>query len=223
MADKSLKAVIYAEFDPRGVVKGVAAANTELQKLNKTSGAVAASTRLAAGLQAVQMAFNAVTQVVQQVDRRMQELSAMAGRFSPEALSAKSGTKIAEIERDMKIGKVLGLDVAAGERIKQQAMVGEAERAQDMVGGLAAFQSLKTDALSLFDRILEIPSKIFANDFSTRGRPDDVSRFFFGGESGASLAAPPIGNRVEDRARAAQQQDEQTKYLAQIAKGVSGQ
>ena len=222
MADKSLKAVIWAEFDPRGVVKGVAAANTELQKLNRTSGAVAASTRLAAGLQAVQMAFNVVTQVVQQVDRRMQELSEMAGRFSPEALSAKAGTKVAEIERDIKIGKTLGLDVAAAERIKQQSMIGEAGRAQGMVGGLSAWQSIKTDAETTWNKILEIPAKMIANDFQARGQPDDVSRFW-SGESGASLTALPIGNRVEDRARAAQQQDEQTKYLAQIAKGVSGQ
>jgi hypothetical protein len=222
MADKSLKAVISAEFDPRGVVKGVAAANTELQKLNRTSGAVAASTRLAAGLQAVQMAFNVVAQVVQQVDRRMQELSEMAGRFSPEALSAKAGTKVAEIERDIKIGKTLGLDVAAAERIKQQAMIGEAERAQGMVGSLSAWQSIKTDAETTWNKILEIPAKMIANDFQARGQPDDVSRFW-SGESGASLTALPIGNRVEDRARAAQQQDEQTKYLAQIAKGVSGQ
>jgi hypothetical protein len=222
MADKSLKAVISAEFDPRGVVKGVAAANTELQKLNRTSGAVAASTRLAAGLQAMQMAFNVVAQVVQQVDRRMQELSEMAGRFSPEALSAKAGTKVAEIERDIKIGKTLGLDVAAAERIKQQSMIGEAERAQGMVGALSAWQSIKTDAETTWNKILEIPAKMIANDFQARGQPDDVSRFWRG-ESGASLTALPIGNRVEDRARAAQQQDEQTKYLAQIAKGVSGQ
>ena len=219
MADKSLKAVIWAEFDPRGVTKGVAAANTELAKLNKTAASAASSARLAAGLQGMQMAFNVVQSMVQQVDKRMQDISEMAGRFSPEAMSAQAQTKVAQIQRDIKIGQALGLDVAASERIKQQAMSAEAERMQGRAGGLAAWQSVKSDAETIWNKILEIPMNILSQDLMAPGRPDDVSRFW-SGESGASLTALPVGNRVEDRARA---NSEQTEYLRQIAKAVGGQ
>ena len=49
MADKSMKAVIVAEVDPRGVAKGVAATNKELQKLNKTAASASTSAAISAG------------------------------------------------------------------------------------------------------------------------------------------------------------------------------
>jgi hypothetical protein len=219
MADKSMKAVIWAEFDPRGVVKGVAAANTELAKLNKTSSAAASSARLTATMGAINMAWGVVSSAVQQIDERMKNIAEQAGKYSPEALSAKATTKSVEIQRDMAMGKALGVDVAAAERIKQQSMLDEAKRASEMVGGLSAWQSIKTDALDAWNKVLEIPATVFANlDNPMKSRPDDVSRFW-SGTTGAELAALPTGGRVEDRARANADQ-EQTQYLRQIAKAV---
>lgn len=220
MSNKSMKAVIQAELDPRGVVRGVAAANKELDKLNRTSMSIASSARLTATMGAINTSWTVVSGAVQQIDRRMQDISEMAGRFSPEAMSAKAMTKSVEIQRDMEMSKWLGLDVAAAERIKQKSMMDEASRAKDMVGGLAAWQSLKTDINDIWNKVLEIPATVFANlDDPFKTREDDVSRWWTG-TSGAELAALPIGNRVEDRARAAQEQQEQTKYLREIAKAV---
>jgi len=222
MPDKSMKAVVQVDLDARGVAKGVAAANKELANLNKTSAQAAASARLTATMGAMQMAWSVVSSAVQQIDQRMKDISEQAGKYSPEALTAKAQTRAIEMQRDMQMGKALGVDVAGAERVKQRAAIDEASRAQGMVGGISAWESLKQDAITTYNKMLEIPATVFANlDNPMASRQDDVSRFW-SGTSGAELAVGPVGGRVEDRARA-QMEQEQTQYLKQIAKAVGGQ
>lgn len=77
MADRSMKAVIRAEVDPSGVVRGVQTATRELEKLNRT----AARTALASGVTAAMQVGRGVVDVTQRAaslaNERVNELVAM--------------------------------------------------------------------------------------------------------------------------------------------------
>ena len=148
MADKSMKAVIRAEVDPSGVIKGVAATNRELAKLNSKTSAIA----VGASFNMAQMGFQMLMSVFRIMDRRVSEMAQMSTRFSPEAQTGVMRTKMLELKRERFMAENFGIDVAGSERVKRE---GIQRRAEDDVasgtGGIAFTESLKQDALSLMN------------------------------------------------------------------------
>lgn len=151
MADKSMKAVIRAEVDPSGVIKGVAATNRELEKLNKKTSAIA----VGASFSMAQQGFAILVQGFQMMDRRMSELAAQSSRFSSEAQRGMMQTKMLEIQRDRYMAEKFGHDVAGAERVKRKGI--ERRALSDNASGagqIAFFESLKQDAMSFSNDIM---------------------------------------------------------------------
>lgn len=149
---KDVKAVIRAEVDPSGVVRGVAAVNRELQKINRSTG----TTALASSFSMAQMAFGMIRQAFSAIDERMQEIQKMSTRFSPEAMRENMQTQLARIKQEQELGAALGHGTAAAEQIKQRAIAQETARLKRMGPESIAFnQSLKSDAGAIWDSILE--------------------------------------------------------------------
>lgn len=152
MADKSMKAVIRAEVDPSGVIKGVAATNRELAKLNSKTSAIA----VGASFNMAQMGFQMLMGAFRIMDRRMTDLAAMSTRFSPEAQRGIMQTKMLELRREQFMAKTFGIDVAGAERSKREGIQRRAE--SDVSGGagsIAFFESLKQDAMSFVNDLLQ--------------------------------------------------------------------
>jgi len=148
MADKSMKAVIRAEVDPSGVIKGVAATNRELAKLNSKTSAIA----VGASFNMAQQGFQMLMGAFRIMDRRMTEMAQMSTRFSPEAQKAVMTTKMLELTREQFMADKFGLDVAGGERVKRQGMQRRARQdVESGTGGISFTESLKQDALSLMN------------------------------------------------------------------------
>ena len=147
MADKSEKVVIWAEVDPRGVVSGVNATNRELDKLNRTAKRGATAAGISAGIDAAQGAYGMIMRVIQMVDKRVEELNAMAVKYSPEAMIANANLQVAKIESEVSMGRAVGLGVAKGKDIEAAALREQAAKAQmnagDLAGGVSAWESLK--------------------------------------------------------------------------------
>jgi hypothetical protein len=152
MADKSMKAVIRAEVDPSGVIKGVAATNRELAKLNSKTSAIA----VGASFNMAQMGFQMLMGAFRIMDRRMTEMAQMSTRFSPEAQRGVMETQIAKINQEIEMAKAYGLDVAGIERAKRK---GIQERTQSDVaaagGGQLAFtESMKQSGETMFNEAM---------------------------------------------------------------------
>ena len=148
MADKSMKAVIRAEVDPSGVIKGVAATNRELAKLNSKTSAIA----VGASFNMAQMGFQMLMSVFRMMDRRVSEMAQMSTRFSPDAQRGIMQTKMLELRREQFMAQNFGLDVAGSERVKREGMTRRAY--QDVAsgtGGMSFIESLKQDASSLMN------------------------------------------------------------------------
>lgn len=186
MADKSMKAVIRAEVDPSGVIKGVAATNRELQKLNSKTSAIA----IGASFNMAQQGFQILMSAFQMIDRRMQEITALSSRFSPEAQRGIMETTMAKINDEIKYAKAFGPDVAGAERAKRSGM--EARTATDLAsagsGQIAFSESMKQSGQTLFDKMIDGVVMTFtdpAKRFSTAGISDTLSNFGLGlGTSG---------------------------------------
>jgi hypothetical protein len=151
MADKSMKAVIRAEVDPSGVIKGVAATNRELQKLNSKTSAIA----IGASFNMAQTGFAMLMQGFQMMDRRMTEMAAQSSRFSSEAQRGIMQTKMLETQRERFMAENFGVDVAGAERAKRGGI--ERRALSDVSGGagqIAFFESLKQDAMSFSNDLL---------------------------------------------------------------------
>jgi hypothetical protein len=164
MADKSMKAVIRAEVDPSGVIKGVAATNRELAKLNSKTSAIA----VGASFNMAQMGFQMLMGVFRIVDRRMTEMAQMSTRFSPEAQRGVMETQIAKINQEIEMAKSFGIDVAGAERAKQQGIMQQTKsEVGDAGSGQIAFtQSMKQSA----GRIYEESISQFINTFADPGK-----------------------------------------------------
>lgn len=147
MADKSMKAVIQAEVDPSGVVKGVAATNKELQKLNRTATSAQIATGISAGISMISSGYAAISGFLNKIDARVQELNAMAVKYSPEAMRANGELMVAKSKSEIAIGKAVGLGTAKGLQIEAAALKESAAKAQanagDMAGGIASWESVK--------------------------------------------------------------------------------
>jgi hypothetical protein len=149
MADKSMKAVIRAEVDPKGVIKGVAATNRELSKLNSKTSAIA----VGASFNMAQMGFQMLMGAFRILDRRMTEMAQMSTRFSPEAQRGVMETQIAKINQEIEMAKAYGLDVAGVERAKRQGITQRTQSDVSAAGGgqLAFTESLKQSAETMFN------------------------------------------------------------------------
>jgi hypothetical protein len=186
MADKSMKAVIRAEVDPSGVIKGVAATNRELAKLNSKTSAIA----VGASFNMAQQGFQMLMGAFRIMDRRMTEMAQMSTRFSPEAQRGVMETQIAKINQEIEMAKAFGLDVAGVERAKRQGIT---ERTQADVaaagGGQMAFtESMKQSGETLFNKMIDGVIMTFtdpAKKFSMQNISNDLSNFGLGlGTSG---------------------------------------
>ena len=173
MADKSMKAVIRAEVDPSGVIKGVAATNRELDKLNKKTSSIA----VGASFTMAQQGFALLMQGFQMIDRRMSEMSAQSTRFSSEAQRGIMQTKMLEIQRERFMAENFGVDVAGAERVKRGGI--ERRAVQDVAsgtGGISFMQSLKEDVLSFknlliatgMENLMEPSKMIMDKDINAR-------------------------------------------------------
>lgn len=112
MADRSMKAVIRAELDPRGVVRGVAATQKELQKLNASTASVATSSALDAAMNAGRMALGLLERGASAVNNRVDELTKIATTFNVDAANAQTKKLIREYADKKRIADALGPDVA---------------------------------------------------------------------------------------------------------------
>jgi len=186
MADKSMKAVIRAEVDPKGVIKGVAATNRELSKLNSKTSAIA----VGASFNMAQMGFQMLMGAFRILDRRMTEMAQMSTRFSPEAQRGVMETQIAKINQEIEMAKAYGLDVAGVERAKRQGITERTQSAVSAAGGgqLAATESLKQSGETLFNKMIDGVAMTFtdpAKRFSMETISNDLSNFGLGlGTSG---------------------------------------
>lgn len=208
---KEMKAVIRAEVDPSGVVRGVAAVNRELQKVSRSAG----TTALASTFQMAQMGFHTLQTAFMAIDRRMQEIAKMSTRFSPEALRAGAETQYASIQQEMELGRSLGIGVAGMERVKQRAIAEETARLKAMgPEQMVAGESFKSDAISAWNRLLELPGNIAANPIPNFVQ-DDVSRFWTG--TSASELAGGVGSA---RGMQYDPQLEELKRQTQLLKGT---
>jgi hypothetical protein len=144
-----MKAVIRAEVDPKGVIKGVAATNRELSKLNSKTSAIA----VGASFNMAQMGFQMLMGAFRILDRRMTEMAQMSTRFSPEAQRGVMETQIAKINQEIEMAKAYGLDVAGVERAKRQGITQRTQSDVSAAGGgqLAFTESLKQSAETMFN------------------------------------------------------------------------
>lgn len=147
MADKSLKATIQLDMDASGVARGVAATNKELSKLNRSASRTASFTGLTAAMQGAQIVFGVLSSAIQAVNQHVEQLTAAAFKFSPEAMQAKMALDAAKIATDVRIGQAIGPGAAAGAReqqlrLEERAAAVEAN-APAMAGAVAGFESLK--------------------------------------------------------------------------------
>lgn len=186
MADKSMKAVIRAEVDPSGVIKGVAATNRELAKLNSKTSAIA----VGASFNMAQQGFQMLMGAFRIMDRRMTEMAQMSTRFSPEAQRGVMETQIAKINQEIQMAKAFGPDVAGAERAKRQGITEQTQSAVGAAGGgqIAFSESMKQSGQTLFDKMIDGVIMTFtdpAKKFSTPGISEALSNFGLGlGTSG---------------------------------------
>ena len=200
MADKSMKAVIRAEVDPSGVIKGVAATNRELAKLNSKTSAIA----VGASFNMAQQGFQMLMGAFRIMDRRMTEMAQMSTRFSPEAQRGVMETQIAKINQEIEMAKAYGLDVAGAERAKRQGITERTQADVAAAGGgqIAATESMKQSAETLSNKMIDGVIMTFtdpAKKFSTAGISDALSNFGLGlGTSGQEATAGMSDNPRRD-------------------------
>ena len=200
MADKSMKAVIRAEVDPKGVIKGVAATNRELSKLNSKTSAIA----VGASFNMAQMGFQMLMGAFRIMDRRMTEMAQMSTRFSPEAQRGVMETQIAKINQEIEMAKAYGLDVASVERAKRQGITERTQIDVAAAGGgqMAATESMKQSGQTLFNKMIDGVITTFtdpAKKFSTAGISDALSNFGLGlGTSGQEATKGTSDNPRRD-------------------------
>jgi carbon monoxide dehydrogenase subunit G len=229
MADKSMKAVIWAEFDPRGVVKGVAAANTELAKLNKTSSRVASAASVTAAINVAQMGLSALQTVIGAIDRRFSQLSDITQRYSAAAGGAAAQGRVNEIIANMRIAKALEQGSIEATQAKEAAKLGEASRlernSQQMVQGMGAMARFQANFGSIVDILTEGAGMGLAGlEQMTQGNLRQ-GLATLGGAAAATtdelLTASNFAYAPTAPGRGMQTNDQmQTEYLRQIAKAV---
>ena len=138
MADKSMKAVIRAEVDPRGVVSGVAATNKALQTLNKTAASASTSAAISAGINMAQMGMSALQQVFAAVERRFGELNNIANKYSAAAAGARMAADVSIIQDNVRIAQALAPGAIQASQAEADIKAGEAARMERNAAGMNA-------------------------------------------------------------------------------------
>jgi hypothetical protein len=130
MAKNSLKSTLQLDLDPSGVVKGVAATNRELQKLNRSAGRTAVATSITAGLDVLQMGIRGIQMAAQAIENRMQGFAVLANKYSPEAMGAAMTAQMARFEADRRIGAALAPGAIQRSQAEEDIAAGEAARVE---------------------------------------------------------------------------------------------
>ena len=131
MADKSMKASIQVDIDAKGVAKGVAATNRELDKLNRTARSTSRAVNVSAGIQMAELGFNVLQTAIGALDKRFSELNATAQRYSSVAAQAAANADVARIQADLRIADALAPGAAAVSRGQADVAAGEAFRIEN--------------------------------------------------------------------------------------------
>lgn len=232
MADKSMKAVIVAEVDPRGVTKGVAATNKELQKLNKTAASASTSAAISAGISMAQMGMSALQQVFSAVEKRFNELNTIANKYSAAAAGARMAADVSIIQDNVRIAQALApgaiqasqaeADIKAGEAARMErnatansAGMGAFARAKGNFG--AGMDILTESAMQGIAGIEQFLSGDFMTGLSTVGNA-------IGGGTNELLNAQNYAYQPEaaGRGMAGSEMGEQTQLLRDIRDSLKG-
>jgi hypothetical protein len=232
MADKSMKAVIWAEVDPRGVTTGVAAATKELQKLNKTASSASTSAAISAGISMAQMGMSALQQVFAAVEKRFGELNTIANKYSAAAAGARMAADVSIIQDNVKIANALAPGAMQTSQAEADIKAGEAARMQRNAGavnsGMGAFARAKGNFGSIIDMASEIAGtslagvgQIMSGDFSGYLQTASAGRAQVGELFNAQNYA--YQNEAPGRGMAGDtQMSEQTEVLKQIRDSLKG-
>lgn len=125
---KEMRAVIRAEVDPSGVVKGVARANQELKKLNESSARTAMASGISAAFNVGQVAFNAIRQATSVMNDRVDELTRMATTWDLDAANAQTQALIQKYQDEQTIAKAVAPGVIQAIQAQSAASRAEAQR-----------------------------------------------------------------------------------------------
>ncbi len=158
MADRSMKAVIRAELDPRGVVRGVSATQRELQKLNASTASVATSSALDAAMNAGRMALSMLERGASAVNNRVDDLTKIATTFNVDAANAQTRKMMREYADKKRIAGAIGPDVAKGLTAEADAFQKEADRivkSKTIGPGIAGVMTATAEANRLKNEALD--------------------------------------------------------------------
>jgi hypothetical protein len=232
MADKSMKAVIVAEVDPRGVAKGVAATNKELQKLNKSAASASTSAAISAGISMAEMGMSALQQIFSAVDKRFGELNAIANKYSAAAAGARIAADVAAVQDNVRIAKALTPGAIQATQAESDIKAGEAARMERNAGamnaGMGATARLKSNMGSIADMGIELAGsvisgweRVFSGDFAGAFGTSEGGRNQFGELFNAQNYA--YQNETPGRGMGGStEMAEQTEVLKQIRDSLKG-
>lgn len=225
MADKSMKAVIWAEVDPTGVATGVAATNKELAKLNKTASRTSTMASISAGISIVQAGYGVLASLFNAVNARMDEIQAMSTKYGAGFVQAKM-TEIERTRQAIALGTSTAVETTAIEANKRKNIQQETQRLSQITGGRAAMsvftEDLKTAGNQLADfagNVVGDPMGALSGKYRSQTGFFADFRNFYTGSTGAELAGGIGSNRgmATDTSMA-----EQTEVLKQIRDRLGG-
>jgi hypothetical protein len=231
MADKSMKAVIVAEVDPRGVTKGVAATNKELQKLNKTAASASTSAAISAGISMAEMGMSALQQVFSAVEKRFGELNNIANKYSAAAAGARMMADVSIIQDNVRIAQALAPGAIQTSQAEADIKAGEAARMERNAGavsaGMGAFARAKGNMGAITDMASEVAGtallgieQLLSGDFSGYMKTAEAGRGQVGEFFNAQNYA--YANEAPGRGMAGSEMGEQTQLLRDIRDSLKG-
>lgn len=138
MADKSLKASIQVDMDAKGVAKGVAATNRELDKLNRTARRTSMAASISAGIDVLQVGVQGMQSLVQLVQKRMDALHQTAVTFNANAAIADAQAQMDRMAADIRIGAAVAPGSMERSRAASEIAMGEADRIERNASGISA-------------------------------------------------------------------------------------
>jgi hypothetical protein len=168
MADKTLKASIQVDMDAKGVAKGVAATNRELDKLNRTARSGARAAMISAGIDVVQTGMTMIQTAFSAVEKRMGEMAALANKYSPEAMNASIQAELDRYRADARIGQALAPGAMERSRADAESAAGEAARieanASTINAGMGASKRFGNNLMAALDIVLETGAGLIATN-----------------------------------------------------------
>jgi hypothetical protein len=138
MADKSMKASIQVDMDAKGVAKGVAATNRELDKLNRTARRASMAASISAGIDILQLGAQGIQSVMQLVQRRMEQLNTAAVTFNGQAAIADAQSQMDRMAADIRIGAAVAPGSSQSSLSASEIAAGEADRIERNAAGINA-------------------------------------------------------------------------------------